>query len=94
MVEPGKSFCDGGCVVKHANSPLYFSQVTSGHDGRGLVVDSNLYVARKHLFVSLLVFLCSFACVCVIVCLFVCLFVYGNNPDFLNEKQDMKKLDD
>merc|ERR1719285_655557 len=42
MVKPGPGLSDGGGVREHANSPADLSKISSGNDGWGLVVDTDL----------------------------------------------------
>merc|ERR1719410_2107208 len=46
VIKSGPGLGDGGGVGKHADSPGGLSKVSSGDDGRGLVVDSNLEASR------------------------------------------------
>ena len=46
MIDSGEDFSDGGGVGDHAHGSHDLGEVTSGHDGRGLVVDTALEAGR------------------------------------------------
>jgi hypothetical protein len=46
VVEAGPGLGDGGGVREHADAPRHLSQIATGHNGRWLVVDSDLEARR------------------------------------------------
>ena len=49
VVKSGKGFGDGGGVVEHADSTLYFGQIAARNHRRWLVVDAHLIIrVEKH----------------------------------------------
>ena len=42
VIETGPGLGDGSCVAQHADGTLDLGQVAAGHDGRWLVVDTDL----------------------------------------------------
>lgn len=46
VVQAGEDLADGGGVGDHAHGTLHLGQVTTGHNGGGLVVDTALETGR------------------------------------------------
>ena len=51
MVQPCPRLCYGGGVGQHADGPLHLGQVTTRHNGGGLVVDTNLIQQKYNPFI-------------------------------------------
>ena len=47
VVNAGEHLCDGSGVGDHAHGALYLGEVTTGHHGRGLVVDTVLEASPR-----------------------------------------------
>jgi len=46
VIDSGEDFSDGGRVGDHAHGSHDLGEITTGHDSRGLVVDSTLETSR------------------------------------------------
>ena len=60
MIKPSPCLLNGHSVCEHTNGSLHFCQISTRHNGRGLIIDSNLnqiqyYFYEKYWLLSLVI---------------------------------------